>query len=229
MTVNGQVVTEFGTKIDLGAASVAVDGKPVKFVHEKLYILLNKPPGYTSTRSDPHAKHTILELLEGIDAYLYPVGRLDVDTSGLLLLTNDGELTQTLTHPSHEIEKTYEVVVRGRIRSSSLSKLEKGIELEDGVTAPAKARLVSYSASTGESTIEITIHEGRKRQVRRMFDAVGHRVVRLRRIRMGNLDLRGLSNGRFRHLTKKEVAELRKPATPKPPRGVSRQGRSQLQ
>ena len=210
MAVNGRVVTELGTKADPEKAAISVDGKPIRPAQDKVYILLNKPCGYTSTRSDPHARHTVLELVADIDAYVYPAGRLDVDTSGLLILTNDGELTKLLTHPSHEIEKTYVAVVRGRIRSSSLSRLEKGVELDDGVTAPAGARLVSYSSRADESTVEIIIHEGRKRQARRMFAALGHRVVRLSRTRIGNLEIGGLKEGEYRRLTKKEVTRLRK-------------------
>ena len=210
VAVDGRVITELGTKADPAKSSVSVDGKPINRAQDKVYILLNKPCGYTSTRSDPHAKRTVLELVADMDAYVYPVGRLDVDTSGLLILTNDGELTKSLTHPSHQIEKTYTAVVRGRIKSASLSRLEKGIELDDGVTSPAGARLVSYSSSADESTVEIVLHEGRKRQVRRMFAAVGHRVVRLSRTRIGHLEIGTLKEGHYRRLTKKEVTRLRK-------------------
>ena len=210
VTVNGRVVSELGAKADPDKDKICVDGKPIKPVKQKRYILLNKPPGYTSTRSDPHAEHTVLELIGKAGEYLYPVGRLDVDTAGLLILTNDGDFTHLLTHPSHEIDKTYVAVVRGRISASALSQLAKGVELEDGLTAPAKARLLSYSPSKDESKVEITIHEGRKRQVRRMFDAVEHRVLSLTRVRLGNLDLTGLDEGKYRELTAKEVAALRK-------------------
>lgn len=155
-----------------------------------------------------------MELVSSISGYLYPVGRLDVDTSGLLLLTNDGDFTQLLTHPSHEIEKTYVAVVRGKISASALDQLAKGVELDDGMTAPAEARLVSYSPATNVSKVEITIHEGRKRQVRRMFIAVGHRVLELSRVRLGSLDLQGLKEGEYRFLTRKEVSQLTKLASP---------------
>ena len=214
VTVNGNPAGELGTKADPEKDVIKVDGKRVRAVQEKLYILLNKPPGYTSTRSDPHAERTVMELVKDIDAFLYPVGRLDVDTSGLLILTNDGDFAQLLTHPSHEIEKTYVAVVRGKIRSSSLSAFERGIEIEDGVTAPAKARLLSFSTGTNSSTVEITIHEGKKRQVRRMFAAVGHKVDKLERTRLGGLDLRGLDEGKYRLLTKKELGQLTKLARP---------------
>jgi len=198
-----------------------VDGRPVQPAAKKIYILLNKPVGYTSTRSDPHARHTVLELIEGVDAYLYPVGRLDVDTSGLLILTNDGDFTKLLTHPSHQVDKTYAAVVQGKISAHNLSRLEKGLRIEEGTTAPASARLIRYSRSSDTSAVEITIHEGRKRQVRRMFEVIGHAVTKLSRVRIGKLNLEGLSEGQFRYLTPKEVSELRKLATPtKKERGV---------
>lgn len=215
VAVNGEIVTQLGTKADPDKDSIAVDGKRIAAAAEKVYILLNKPPGYTSTRSDPHAEKTVLELVNGVKAFLYPVGRLDVDTAGLLILTNDGDFTKLLSHPSHEVEKTYVAVVRGRIRASQLTALERGVELEDGVTAPARTRLISYSQGADTSTVEIGIHEGRKRQVRRMFDAVGHRVEKLTRTRVGCVDLRGVREGEFRPLTKKEVSELKKLAAPK--------------
>jgi len=155
-----------------------------------------------------------MELVKSIHAFLYPVGRLDVDTMGALILTNDGEFTKLLSHPSHEIEKTYVAVVRGRITSTDLSDLERGIELEDGVTAPARTRLISSSQQLNTSTVEIGIREGKKRQVRRMFAVIGHRVERLTRVKIGKVDLKGLKEGDFRPLTKREISELKKLATP---------------
>ena len=137
----------------------------------------------------------MLELIEGVDAYLYPVGRLDVDTSGLLILTNDGDFTKLLTHPSHQVDKTYVAVVQGKISAHNLSRLEKGLRIEEGTTAPASARLIRYSRSSDTSAVEITIHEGRKRQVRRMFEVIGHAVTKLSRVRIGKLNLEGLSEG----------------------------------
>jgi len=208
VAVDGRVVAELGTKADPAASVITVDGKPIGAAAAKLYILLNKPAGYTCTRSDPHARHTVIELIDGIDAFLYPVGRLDVDTSGLLILTNDGELAHALTHPSRGIEKTYRAVVRGRISAASLAKLESGVELDDGVTAPARARLISHAPRENTSTVEIVIHEGRKRQVRRVFATIGHRVQRLVRTRFAGLELAGLAEGRYRHLTRREVTRL---------------------
>ncbi len=210
MSVGGKCVTEMGTKADPQSCEIAVDGKSIQPPAAHIYLLLNKPAGYASTRSDPHAQHTVLELLEGIDTYVYPVGRLDVDSSGLLLLTNDGDLTCLLTHPSHEVDKTYLAAARGRIATHDLSRLKQGIDLDDGLTAPAKVRLISYFPGTNVSTVEIIIHEGRKRQVKRMLAAVGHRVLQLKRVRFGNLGLSGVNEGRYRRLAKKEVDQLRK-------------------
>ena len=221
------MVTELGTRADADTDTIAIDGKPIELGQEKLYVLLNKPPGYTSTRFDRFAEHTVMELVSELQGYLYPVGRLDVDTSGAILLTNDGDLANLLTHPSHEVDKTYLAIVRGRIDAAALAKLERGVELDDGPTAPAKARLISYAggrdaggrgsggrgscrAESDTSKVELTIHEGRKRQVKRMFQAVGHRVEKLTRTRFGSLDLKGLSEGEHRYLTKKEIAKLRK-------------------
>jgi len=212
VAVNGRVVTRLGTRADPAKDIICVDGKRIDTAQEKVYILLNKPPGYTCTRFDRFAKHTVMELLEEVQGYLYPVGRLDADTSGAVLLTNDGELANLLTHPSYEVEKTYVAVVKGRISSSSLERLARGVELDDGPTAPAKVRLLSYSQADDTSRVEITIHEGRKRQVKRMFQAVGHKVLSLTRTRFGSLNLRGLAQGEHRYLTKKEIDRLRKSA-----------------
>lgn len=215
VAVNGRVVTRLGSKADPDTDTITVDGRPVEKVVEKVYILLNKPVGYTSTRSDPHARRTVIELLGDVGACVYPVGRLDVDTSGLLILTNDGEFAHALTHPSHQVPRVYRAVVNGRLTASDLSRLAEGVELEDGVTAPAAVRLLAYSAGTNESTVEITVHEGRKRQVRRMFAAVGCRVKALTRTRFGQLDLKGLKEGEFRYLTTREVSHLKRLARPR--------------
>lgn len=227
VAVNGETVTQLGAKADPDRDAITVDGRPIGVSVEKMYILLNKPPGYTSTRSDPHAERTVMELVADAGAYVYPVGRLDVDTSGLLILTNDGDFAQLLTHPSHQIDKTYRALVRGRITAAAMSALERGVELEDGATAPARLRLINYDPGTNASTVDITIHEGRKRQVRRMLAAVGHRVQKLSRIRLGNLDLKGLKEGQYRCLTKREVSELKRlaargPAERKPAGGPGR-------
>ncbi|MDH7601083.1 MAG: pseudouridine synthase [Armatimonadota bacterium] len=210
VAVNGKVVTTLGAKADPEKDVITIDGKQIDTSQDRIYILLNKPPGYTSTRFDRFAEHTVMELVDEVQGYLFPVGRLDKDASGALLLTNDGELANMLTHPSYEVEKTYEATVTGRISREALDRLSQGVELDDGPTAPAKVRLLSYSPEDNTSKVEITIHEGRKRQVKRMFQAVGHRVVKLVRTRFGTLDIKGLREGEHRYLTKKEVAKLKK-------------------
>jgi 23S rRNA pseudouridine2605 synthase len=214
IAVDGVTVTELGTKVDPDKVIITVDGLPIERVEQKIYLLLNKPVGYTSTRSDPHARHTVMELIKDTDAYLYPVGRLDVDTSGLLIMTNDGDLTKRLTHPSHQVDKIYVAVVQGRVNSVGLTRMERGVKIEDGTTSPARARLVGYSASNDTSTVEIIIHEGRKRQVRRMFEAIGHQVIKLTRTGIGTIRITGLEEGHYRRLSPKEVAELRKLTSP---------------
>jgi len=217
--VDGVAVTELGTKVDPETVSITVDGAVVATARERVYILLNKPTGYTTTRSDPHAKRTVMELLGEQWSHLYPVGRLDVDTSGLLILTNDGEFTHLLTHPSHLIGRTYVAVVRGRVASAALRRLEQGVDLDDGLTSPAKARVLSYSKDSDETTLELVIHEGRKRQIRRMMSAVGHPVARLQRTMFGELDMKGVTEGRWRYLTPREVTRLVKSASGSSVRG----------
>ena len=205
--VNGQTITQLGTKVVAGKDQVFLDGKEVFSHEEKRYILLYKPIGYLSTVSDDRGRKTVLDLLQGIGERVYPVGRLDYDTEGLLLLTNDGELTNLLIHPSHEIKKTYLATVQGTPAAEALSQMAKGIQLEDGMTAPAKIRLLKSKGN--RSLLEITIHEGRNRQVRRMCAAIGHPVVALKRIRIGGLTLGDLAPGQWRFLSMKEVLTLR--------------------
>jgi 23S rRNA pseudouridine2605 synthase len=201
VTVAGAPVTDPALDIQTGDA-VAVDGKPVEAASARVVYALNKPPGVVSTARDPQGRPTVVTLVPQIER-LYPVGRLDIDTTGLILLTNEGELAHRLTHPSFEVEKTYRAVVGGPpVRESELRKLREGIELEDGRTAPAAVQRVAAD------TIEITIHEGRKRQVKRMCEAVGHPVRRLTRIRFGPLELGDLPPGRWRKLTDAEVQAL---------------------
>jgi len=186
-----------------------LDGKPVAPVEEKYYLLLNKPAGYTVTKADPHVKKTVLDLLEGVPfaGLLNPVGRLDKDTEGLLLLTNDGPLAHRLTHPSFEVPRTYEATVDRKPREEQLEALRRGVRLEEGMSAPCEAEVTRIGK--GHAVVEITLHEGRKRQVRRMFAGVGLPVLHLRRIRLGPLRLGGLSLGRWRALSPGEVQQLR--------------------
>lgn len=210
--VNGQVVTELGTKVDPNLDEISVDGMPIAGPAEKVYLILNKPPGYISTVHDPWGRPTVLDLIPR-QGRPYPVGRLDVESEGLLLLTNDGGLTHHLTHPRYEQEKEYLALVKGHPTDAALSQLRRGVDLEEGRTAPAKVSRVSQreglETPPGTTWLRIVIHEGRKRQIRRMCAAVGHPVQRLIRVRMGPIELGDLPVGEHRPLSAKEVRRLR--------------------
>lgn len=206
VAVNGVVVTELGSKADPSKDTITVDGKVLKVSEQRLYILLNKPPGYITALKDSQSRPLVTDLLKDVTDRVYPVGRLDYNTEGLLLLTNDGEWANRLMHPRHEIEKEYHVRVRGKVIDQQLKRMAEGVELEDGKTAPAVVNLVK----SGEQNdwISVAIHEGRNRQVRRMCEAVSLSVVRLKRIRYGTLALGTLRAGQFRYLSDVEVREL---------------------
>lgn len=208
VTVNGETVREMGTKIDPLTDVVALDGERIAGREGKAYLLLNKPPRVVTTLRDPGHRMKVSDLLKGIRARVYPVGRLDYMTEGLLLLTNDGELAYRLTHPRFKVDKTYLAQVEGMVEEASLQKLRRGIILEDGPTGPARVRLAERG--NGYTRLEITIHEGRNRQVRRMCQAIGHPVQALKRIRFGPLQLGDLQPGSYRHLTPKEISALKK-------------------
>ena len=204
MTVDGKIITEPGTKADPSKNKIRVDGKLLTFGAEKIYLLLNKPRGYVSTVKDERGRRTVLALLgENFSERVYPVGRLDLNSEGLLILTNDGDLTNSLIHPRYEVSKTYRAKISGDLTEEKLDKLRAGIELDDGLTAPAEIYLLE------KNLVEVTIHEGRNRQVRRMFAAIGCDVKRLRRIKFAGLTLDGLKVGQFRELTAAEVARLK--------------------
>ncbi|SHH10289.1 ribosomal large subunit pseudouridine synthase B [Thermosyntropha lipolytica DSM 11003] len=205
--LNGNVVETLGVKIDPEKDKVEVDGKAVNISNDKIYILLNKPAGYISSVYDPQGRPTVVQLIKDIDTRIYPVGRLDFDTEGLLLLTNDGDFTNLMLHPRYEITKTYEAWVKGVVSSEALKKLRKGVLLEDGITAPAKVRIIKRGRN--ETLLEIKIHEGRKRQVKRMCKAVGYPVLRLKRTGLAFLNLNGLKTGEYRHLHPDEVERLK--------------------
>jgi len=213
VTVNGEVVNTLGAKADPATDTIAVNGKPIKS-EKKLYLMLNKPKGVITSASDPQGRKIVSDYLPGIKERVYPVGRLDYDTEGLLLLTNDGEFANLLTHPRHHVPKTYVATVEGVPHGDSLDKLAKGIKLEDGMTAPAEVDYQDVDPDNKTAKIVITIHEGRNRQVRRMFEAIGHPVKLLKRIRFGELSLQGLARGQYRHLTPEEIKELRAAAKP---------------
>lgn len=201
VTVGGATITDPAHDVRPGD-SVALDDRPVSAGHERVVYALNKPAGVVSTARDPQGRPTVVSMVPQTER-LYPVGRLDIDTTGLILLTNQGELAHRLTHPRFEVEKTYRVVVAGpSVRDTELRALRDGVELEDGRTAPARVRRIAAD------TIEITIHEGRKRQVKRMCEAVGHPVKRLERVAFGPLALGDLPRGRWRKLDDTEVDAL---------------------
>lgn len=207
--VNGETVTELGTRADPEVDEITVDGKSVG-VEKKMYLVFNKPKGVITSASDPQGRKIVTDYLKGINERLYPVGRLDYDTEGLLLLTNDGHFAHLLTHPKHHVPKTYHATVKGVPHGSELDQLKKGIMLEDGMTAPAEVEYQDIDPEGKESTVSITIHEGRNRQVRRMFEAINHPVIRLKRISFGDLFLGNLKRGSYRHLTKEEIEGLLK-------------------
>jgi pseudouridine synthase len=223
VTVNGVVAREMGTKADLSTDDIRVDGRRVKTAERLRYILLNKPTGYVTTRSDPQRRPTVMDLLAGVRESVYPVGRLDFDTEGLLLLTNDGDLAAKLTHPRHGVERTYEARVAGLPDDEDLAALRAGIPLDGRRTLPAEAHLASTGRRDRHGLIVLTIREGRNRQVRRMCEAVGHPVDGLRRTRFGPVGDRHLRIGQWRDLTEGEVRTLKSLANraaappPRPP------------
>ncbi len=241
VTVNGKTVLEMGTKADGDTDDIRVDGRRLRAPERKRYILLNKPAGYVSTRSDPQRRRTVIDLLVGVREYVYPVGRLDYETEGLLLLTNDGDLAARLTHPRHGVERSYEVRVAGMPDESALRQLREGIPLDGRRTLPAEATLLNARRDASgrpkglqpreragpqprerEGVLQLTIREGRNRQVRRMCEAVGHPVRELARTRIGPLTDRRLKVGTWRDLTADEVRTLQalanRPAPTPPPR-----------
>jgi pseudouridine synthase len=249
VTLNGKTVHEMGTKANAETDDIRVDGRRLHAPERKRYILLNKPAGYVSTRSDPQRRRTVIDLLAGVREYVYPVGRLDYDTEGLLLLTNDGDLAARLTHPRHGVERCYEARVAGMPDADALRRLREGIPLDGRRTLPAEATLLNargegrpkglqphegrpqgpqpregrpQGRQPREGVLQLTIREGRNRQVRRMLEAVGHPVRELTRTRIGPLTDRRLKPGAWRDLTPEEVTRLRdlanRPAPTPPPR-----------
>jgi len=219
--VNGKVVRELGVKVNPDTDQIRVDGRLVK-LERHVYLLLNKPAGVITSVRDPQGRRVVTDLLKGVKERVYPVGRLDYDTSGLLLLTNDGELANQLAHPSYEIDKVYRAWVKGVPSPTQIKRLASGILLEDGMTAPGQARLLKTAAIGDKALLELTIHEGRNRQVRRMCEAIGHPVIALERVRLGFLTLEGLQPGEYRPLTTAEVARLKQGfvRAGKPPRNL---------
>jgi 23S rRNA pseudouridine2605 synthase len=211
--VNGRTVTALGSKADPEVDEIKVDGRRLKVAPVKRYLLLNKPAGVMSTRSDPQRRPTVIDLLAkaGVTGYFYPVGRLDYDSEGLIVLTNDGALAERVTHPRHELERVYEAILEGVPDDRDLDRLRRGIMIDGRRTLPAVVRLkrVVSGKRGDQSIVEISIREGRNRQVRHMADAIAHPVARLKRVRIGPITDTTLRPGQFRDLTPREVEKLR--------------------
>jgi 23S rRNA pseudouridine2605 synthase len=206
--VNG-VVAAIGQTVDADSARIEVDGAPV--AQQRLaYIVLNKPRGVVTTAKDTHGRKTVLDLVDGAGSRVFPVGRLDMDVEGALLLTNDGELAHRLMHPKFEIEKTYLAWVAGPMTPETAARLAKGVDLEDGPTAPANVNILRQGHDT--TFVRLTLHEGRKREVKRMCEAVGHPVKTLRRVEFAGIDVSGMRVGEWRHLSRDETESLRRHA-----------------
>lgn len=205
--VNGKRISEMGVKVEIGADIVSVDGEEISAVKKKYYIMLNKPAGYLSTVSDDFDRPTVIDLLsEEIKTRIFPVGRLDFETEGLLLMTNDGDFAYRVTHPKFELGKTYIATVGSGLTIAGINKLRRGVRLEEFKTSPAEVELLDSDANG--AVVKITIHEGKNRQVRRMFEAIGCRVINLRRVSIGKVEIGNLPEGRWRYLTSHEINYL---------------------
>lgn len=205
--VNGKIVDEMGIKVDPEVDRVSFDNKDINISGNMVYVVLNKPEGYVTTSSDQFNRPAVLDLIKGVSERIYPVGRLDYNTSGLLLLTNDGELTQKITHPSGHISKTYVCKIKGIITDEEMDRFKKGVDIGGYVTAPAKIKLIKKYKNN--CSVRITIREGKNRQIRRMMDALGHPVIKLERISIGKIYLEDLQKGKWRYLTKEEKKYLK--------------------
>lgn len=205
--VNGEVVCELGTKINPGKDEVIFKGNKVGNVDKKVYILLNKPIGYVTTTRDQFGRDTVLDLVH-VKEKILPVGRLDMYTSGALILTNDGEFIYKVTHPKYEIEKTYNVTIKGIVTKEEIKQLEDGIKIEDYTSGKAKVKILKIDKENDISRIEITIHEGKNREVRKMCNGIGRKVLALHRSKIENIDVKSLKLGEWRYLTNKEISSL---------------------
>ena len=209
--VNGKVVQELGTKVNPEKDIVEFEGKEVKKEIKKVYVLLNKPIDYVTTVKDQFSRNTVVDLVKNAGDNLLPVGRLDMYTSGALILTNDGDFIYHVTHPKHEVEKTYTVTLRGKVTNEEVDSLRNGVTIdEEYLTKPAKVKILKIDEEKNISRLEITIHEGKNRQVRKMCEAVGKKVVALHRSKIGNIDVKDLKIGQWRYLKQKEVDILMK-------------------
>lgn len=205
--VNGKTINELGIKIVPNKDIVEYNGKKVVLEKEYVYILLNKPIGYVTTVKDQFNRDSILDLVK-INKRIVPVGRLDMYTSGAIILTNDGDFMYKVTHPKHEIEKTYTVTIKGIVKDNEVEELKKGVKIEDYTTKPAKVKILKTDEEKNISRLEITIHEGKNRQVRKMCEAIGHKVLALHRSKIAGIGVKDLELGKWRYLTNKEVKKI---------------------
>lgn len=204
------MITELGFKMDPDTDEVYFQEKLVKPKKEKIYILLNKPIGYVTTMQDQFNRDKVTDLLKGVKTKVLPVGRLDMYTSGALILTNDGDFIYQVTHPKHEIEKTYQVTLKGSVTSEEVERLKNGVEIEDYISGKAKVKILKIDPEKNQSRLEITIHEGKNREVRKMCQAIDKKVLALHRSKIGNIGVKDLKLGTWRYLTKDEVQTLLK-------------------
>lgn len=208
VSVNGKVITELGVKVNPEKDKILYEGREVKVQEEKVYILLNKPIGYVTTAKEQFGRDMVLDLVK-TNKRLVPVGRLDMYTSGALILTNDGDFVYKVTHPKHEITKTYTVTLKGKVSEEEIERLRNGVEIEEGfVTSPAQVRKIKEDLENNKTRLEIVIHEGKNRQVRRMCEAIDKHVLALHRSKIGNISVKDLTLGKWRYLNEKEVASL---------------------
>jgi len=206
--VNGRVIDELGITVDPEKDVIMVDDKVIRLEERKIYIMLNKPEGYVTSLSDKHSEKIVIDLIKDIKERIFPIGRLDKDTTGLLLLTNDGDLAYRLTHPSHKVDKEYIALVKGIPDNKKIQRLRDGVVIDNRKTSPAKVKLVKTNMNS--SVLRIIIHEGRNRQVRKMCESIGHPVIKLKRVAIGDIKLGDLKLGHWRYLTDKELEYLKK-------------------
>lgn len=205
--VNGKIVAELGVKVDPDKDSIRFDGKEIKPTKKLIYIVLNKPIGYVTTADDQFGRDTVLDLVK-VKERIVPVGRLDMYTSGALILTNDGDFVYKVTHPKHEIEKTYTVTVKGIVQNNEIEQLRNGVKIDDYTTKPARVKILKTDIEKNISRLEITIHEGKNRQVRKMCEAIGRKVLALHRSKIGNIGVKDIELGKWRYLQNSEVQKL---------------------
>ena len=207
--VNGEIVNKLGIKVVPDKDIVEYNGKKIQNVNnKKVYILLNKPIGYVTTVKEQFGRPTVMELVKNVKERVVPVGRLDMYTSGAIILTNDGDFVYKVTHPKYEIEKTYIVTLRGKVLPEEIEKLKNGVKIDDYVSGKAKVKAIKYDVDKNESRLEIIIHEGKNREVRKMCEAIGKKVLALHRTKIGNIEVKPLELGKYRFLTAKEVESL---------------------